>query len=145
MEWTPGARAFVERQRVARLATADATGAPHVVPVCFVLLESSVYIAIDEKPKRADPRSLRRLRNIAENPRVALVCDEYAEDWSQLGFVLLRGNARLVSDENQRTSALKALRAKYPQYRSMELELRPLIAVGVERLTAWGTARAIPG
>jgi PPOX class probable F420-dependent enzyme len=134
------ARNFIQRQRVAHLATADAEGAPHVVPVCFVLLGTAIYIAIDQKPKRADPRALRRLRNIELNPRVALVADEYSEDWSRLGFVLVRGCAHLVEETGERTQALAALRAKYPQYARMALEERPLIGIEVQRVTVWGTA-----
>lgn len=135
------ARGFLARQRVAHLATADASGAPHVVPVCFVLLGATLYVPIDQKPKRGDPRALRRLRNIAANPRVALVADEYDDrDWSNLGFVLVHGLARLVSEAGERARAFEALRGKYPQYLGMALEARPLIAVDVQRTTAWGTA-----
>jgi PPOX class probable F420-dependent enzyme len=138
---TERTRAFVDRQRLGHLATADAGGMPHVVPVCFVLLADTVYVAIDEKPKRGDPRALRRLRNIADNPRLAIVFDEYDDaDWSRLGFVLLRCTARLVEEREERTQALAALRAKYRQYRGMQLEQRPLIAADVERVTTWGTA-----
>src|ERR1051325_200307 len=91
------ARTFVERQRVAHMASVSGAGVPHVVPVCCVLLAETVYVSIDEKPKRGDPRELRRLKNIADNPRVAFVFDEYDDaDWSRLGFVLLRCVARLV-------------------------------------------------
>jgi PPOX class probable F420-dependent enzyme len=135
------ARGFLERQRVAHLATADAHGAPHVVPVCFVLLEATLYVAIDEKPKRGDGRRLRRLRNIAANPQVALVADEYDDhDWSRLGFVLVHARARLVEAAAERARAIAALRAKYPQYATMALEERPLIAADVQRVVAWGTA-----
>jgi PPOX class probable F420-dependent enzyme len=134
------ARSFLQRQRVAHLATADAAGAPHVVPVCFALLAGTIYIAIDQKPKQADPRALRRLRNIEVNPRVAIVADEYDEDWSQLGFVLVRGRAQLVEEAQERARALGALRQKYPQYTSMALEERPLIGIEVQRVTVWGTA-----
>ena len=80
---------FIERRRVAHLATADATGRPHVVPVCFAHLDGRFYIAIDEKPKRS--LRLKRLRNIEENPQVALVFDRYDDDWSRLGWVLVQG------------------------------------------------------
>ena len=85
-------RRFLESRRVAHLATADAGGMPHVVPVCFALHENAVYVTIDQKPK-GNPRSLKRLRNIAENPSVALVADRYDEDWARLGWVMLRGPA----------------------------------------------------
>ena len=85
---------FTESQRVAHLATADANGRPHVVPVCFAYLNRRIYIAIDEKPKRS--LRLKRLRNIEENPRVALVLDRYDEDWSRLAWVLVQGTAAVL-------------------------------------------------
>jgi PPOX class probable F420-dependent enzyme len=132
-------RRFLERQRVAHLATADASGAPHVVPICFVLVEDSLYVAIDEKPKRGAPMHLRRLLNIEQNPRVSVVADVYDDqDWSQLGYVLIRGRARVLLAGDEHEQALEALRRKYPQYRAMALEHRPVIAVDVERVTRWG-------
>ena len=133
------ARRFLERQRVAHLATADGTGAPHVVPICFALVDDTLYIAIDEKPKTGDFRSLRRLRNIAENPRVSIVADVYHDgDWSKLGFVLVRATARVLSEGAEHAQAIRALRDKHPQYRDMALEPRPVIAADIERVTTWG-------
>jgi PPOX class probable F420-dependent enzyme len=135
------ARRFLEQQRVAHLATADAAGAPHVVPVCFALIDDAVYVAIDEKPKQStDPFRLRRLRNVALNPRVALVADVYDDqNWSRLGFVLVRGIARvLFVDGAEHAQAVAALREKYAQYRDMALEQRPVIALDVEHVTTWG-------
>ena len=82
-------RRLLESRRVAYLATADAGGAAHVIPVCFVVDDAGVYITIDEKPKRVAARALKRLRNIAENPEVALVADRYDDhDWTRLGWVM---------------------------------------------------------
>jgi PPOX class probable F420-dependent enzyme len=134
------ARGFLERRRVAHLATADASGAPHVVPICFALVGETVYIAIDEKPKTSEVTRLRRLRNIAENPRVAIVADVYDDqDWSQLGFVLLRCTASVLSPQvTEHALAVDALREKYPQYRAMALESRPVIAAQITAVTPWG-------
>jgi PPOX class probable F420-dependent enzyme len=143
------ARHFLERQRVAHLATADASGAPHVVPICFALIDDTLYIAIDQKPKQADVWRLRRLRNIASNPQVAVVADFYDDnDWSRLGFVLLRGRARVLdaapaTDSPESTAAeharaVSALRARYTQYRSMALDQRPIIAADIDSATTWG-------
>src|SRR5262245_11584284 len=79
---SPSERHFVLAGRVGHLATADRGGAPHVVPVCFGLIDDTLYIAIDEKPKRASARPLKRLRNITDNPSVAFVVDRYDEDWT---------------------------------------------------------------
>jgi coenzyme F420-0:L-glutamate ligase / coenzyme F420-1:gamma-L-glutamate ligase len=133
------ARQFLSRQRVAHLATASPSGEPHVVPICLVVIDDAVYIALDEKPKRGtDPRQLRRVRNIIDNPRVSIVADVYAEDWSRLGFVLLQARARLVDAGAQHATAIAALRQKYLQYRNMALEERPVIVAEIERVITWG-------
>jgi coenzyme F420-0:L-glutamate ligase / coenzyme F420-1:gamma-L-glutamate ligase len=134
------ARRFLERRRVAHLATADASGAPHVVPICFALIGGSLYVAIDEKPKHGDVMRLRRLRNIAENPHVAILADVYDDaDWSRLGFVMLRATARLLSPGSpEHVEAIRALRHRYPQYRDMALDGRPVIAADIDTVTTWG-------
>ena len=135
------ARAWLAAERVARLATADADGAPHVVPVCFALSDDggSLYITIDEKPKDAS-RPLKRIRNIQANPQVALVADRYAENWSQLAWVMVRGRAELLEpNPGEHAAAQALLRAKYAQYRQMALAGLPVIAVRIERLTWWRT------
>ena len=132
-------RRFLSRRRIAHLATADASGKPHVVPICFALVDDTVYIAIDEKPKRGDALKLRRLRNIADNPRVAVVADVYDDgDWSRLGFVLVHAAARVLTDGDEHARAVGALREKYAQYRRMALEERPVIAADVQSATSWG-------
>src|SRR5262249_9524765 len=113
-------RASLDSHRVAHLATADAAGVPHVIPVCYALVGDAVYFVIDEKPKRSRTR-LKRLRNIAENARVALVVDDYDEDWSRLAYLLVRGAAVLVEDRSEYDLVLQALRARYAPYRGMAL------------------------
>lgn len=129
---------FLRHQRIARLATADAAGRPHVVPICFTVAAATLYTVIDRKPKLVGPQALRRVRNVRENPRVAAVVDVYTEDWSQLGFVLLEGRARILERGRAHSKALTLLRRKYPQYRGMRLEDRPLIAVTIRRVVKWG-------
>ena len=135
-------RAFLLGRRVARLASADAQGEPHVVPVCFALSESSVYITIDRKPKREGVRALKRLRNIAENPAVALVADHYEEDWSRLAWVMLRGRAEILDEGEDHDRAQELLRARSPQYREMALAALPVIAIRVARAASWGNLEA---
>ena len=131
--------AFLVRQRVARLATADAAGRPHVVPVCFAFARSSIYIALDEKPKRVPASDLKRVRNILENPEVALTADRYAEDWSLLAFVMVRGVAELLeSDTDEHRAAVRLLRGKYHQYETMRIQENPIIAIRPEKAVAWG-------
>jgi PPOX class probable F420-dependent enzyme len=134
----PRERAFVERQRVGRLATADARGVPHVVPVCFALSGETLYVTIDEKPKRGDVARLKRLRNIAENPSVAIVFDRFDEDWSRLGWVMLRGQAEILPDGAEHDAAQALLRARYPQLDAMRIAQLPVIAMRIARAASWG-------
>ncbi len=129
---------FLEAQRVARLGTADARGVPHVVPVCFAIADGTIYVTIDEKPKRRSGAPLKRLRNISENPAVAIVADRYDEDWTRLGWVMLQGRADILTDGSEHARAQALLRARYPQLRAMNIDALPVIAVRVERVVSWG-------
>jgi PPOX class probable F420-dependent enzyme len=135
---------FLARQRVAHLATVDAAGNPHVVPICFAWLDGAVYTAIDEKPKRvdaaSDPRALRRVRNILGHPNVCLVVDRYDEDWTKLAWLQVRGVATLVTAGTEHERASAALRDRYPQYQVMDLESAPLIRVMPVQIVAWQAA-----
>lgn len=140
MQRGPDARelAFIEARRVGHLATVDAAGELSVVPVCFAWVDGALVIPIDEKPKRRD-RPLQRVRNIAANGRASVIVDQYDEDWSRLGWVLLRGRARLIQPgEPEHAPGIAGLRARYPQYRAMALEVAPLIALAPERVRSWG-------
>ena len=131
-------RRFVTHRRVAHLATADAHAVPHVVPVCFALAQSTLYITIDQKPKRAAAHALKRMRNIGENPAVALVVDRYDEDWARLGWVILHGHAQVLSEGVEHDRAQDLLRARYRQLEAMALAQQPVIAMRIERATSWG-------
>lgn len=141
---TPTQSTFLDGQRVAHLATADKTGAPHIVPVCYVLRGASVYIAIDAKPKRVAPLRLKRVRNIAENAAVSLVVDRYDEDWGRLGWVRLDGRAELIDQGQEHAAALRLLRRRYVQYESMLPDDALVIAVRVDRVASWGDLSASP-
>lgn len=136
------ARAFLEAGRVGHLATADRSGAPHVVPVCYALSASgqpaSAYITLDAKPKRGDGGMLRRVANLLENPRAALLVDRYDEDWSRLGWVMLRGPAELLHAGAEHDAAQDRLRARYRPLAAMALSALPVIAIRVARVTQWG-------
>ncbi len=129
---------------MARLATTGADGQPHVVPVCYAFDGERIYSPIDEKPKRVAGMRLWRVRNVQENSRVALVADDYAEDWSKLAFVLVRGRAEIIEAGRERPEALRLLREKYAQYRRMDLESRPLLAITPERVVSWGAVDLSP-
>jgi len=134
-------RRFVDSRRVGHLATADATGSPYLVPVCFGLIGNTLYITIDEKPKRRD-RPMKRERNILENPRAAFVVDRYDEDWTRLGWVMLRGPAEILEGDDEHGAAQALLREKYAQYRSMNLTALPVIALRVAHVASWGDLSA---
>lgn len=108
------------------------------MPVCFALTADTLHITIDAKPKRMAAGPLQRLRNIAANPRVALVFDRYAEDWARLAWVMLRGSAEILPGGAEHAAAQDALRARYAQYAAMDLAALPVIAVRIERVTSWG-------
>jgi PPOX class probable F420-dependent enzyme len=136
--------AFLASQRVGRLATSDARGNPHVVPVCFAVADAALYITIDEKPKQASARPLKRLRNMMENPSVAFVADRYDEDWQRLGWVMLRGRAEILTHGSEHDRAQALLRKRYPQYRAMQLDDLPVIALRVAQATSWGNLAVCP-
>jgi PPOX class probable F420-dependent enzyme len=131
-------RSFLDERRVAHLATADTGAAPHVVPVCFAIDASTLYIAIDAKPKRSPATALKRLRNIAENSAVAVVVDRYDEDWARLGWVMLRGAAEILSTGSEHDAAQALLRSRYPQLAAMQIAHLPVIALRIARVTSWG-------
>jgi PPOX class probable F420-dependent enzyme len=131
---------MLREARVARLATADARGHPHVIPICFVFDGRAIYTAIDEKPKLASPKRLRRIRNIEANPGVALVVDHYDEDWVRLRYVLVSGTAQVIEGGDDHARAVALLQDKYPQYRAMRLEGRPMIKITPGRVVAWAAA-----
>jgi PPOX class probable F420-dependent enzyme len=150
----PEARERFAAARVARLATADAAGRPHLVPVVFAVSGDVIYSVVDAKPKRST--ALRRLRNVAENPSVALLVDHYDDaDWDALWWVRAEGVARVLdpasSDEAERVEAERAeaeraeaeravdlLRSRYPQQRAVGA----VLAVDVERWSGWAAAGA---
>jgi len=136
---TPEIHAKLELARIARLATVNREQRPHVIPICFVWDGSVFYSAIDRKPKRVAPTRLVRLKNIEEIPHVVLLVDQYDEDWTRLWYVLVRGEAELVSAPVERKRAIQHLRAKYPQYdESLLADDAPILRITPVRVTAWG-------
>ena len=129
---------FLEDQRVARLATVDDRGRPHIVPIVFVYADAVIYTPIDLKPKTASPERLRRVRNILSNPQVQVLVDHYDEDWQRLGYVQLRGTAEIIERGAEYDQAIRLLEGKYQQYQELPLEGRPVIKISVERTVTWG-------
>lgn len=125
--------------RIARLATADAAGQPLVVPVCYAFDGRACYSAIDAKPKRTLNQPLKRLRNIADNPRVSLVVDHYDEDWRRLRYVIVQGRAEVLTAGDEFARAVDLLTQKYAQYRELALDRvsGTMIRITPERTLYW--------
>jgi PPOX class probable F420-dependent enzyme len=135
---------FIKSHRVARLATADAAGCPAVVPICYVFIEGTFYSAIDKKPKRVAAMKLQRIRNIRVNSNVALVIDDYSENWSDLVYVVVRGVAEILdpgeSISTEHKNAIAVLRSKYEQYRSMAIDQNPMIKIVPTQVRLWSAS-----
>jgi PPOX class probable F420-dependent enzyme len=130
---------FIAEGRVGRLGTADASGQPLVVPICYAFDGESLFSAIDAKPKARPPLGLKRLQNIRENAKVSVVIDRYDEDWTKLRYVIIQGRAEILTDGGAFSRGVDLLLAKYPQYRAMGLnrEAGLMIQVKAARVTQW--------
>jgi PPOX class probable F420-dependent enzyme len=127
-------RRLVADAPVARLATIDPEGRPHLVPICFVLADDLLYSAVDQKPKRS-PR-LQRLENIRLHPQVAVLVDHYENDWTRLWWARLRGPARVLESAPERERPLELLAAKYPQY-AADPPRGNVIEIRIEEWRVW--------
>ncbi len=136
---SPAQDRFLRSARSGHLATADANGQPHVIPVCYVFDGESIYSVLDAKPKTTPLRQLRRVRNILANPRVSLVVDHYEEDWSRLQYVMISGEASLLESGEEWGLSIVMLRQKYPQYHRMALDQSPVIKITPARFVPWSS------
>jgi len=131
-------RQRVSAARVARLATVDGAGRPHVVPFCFVLDGDTIYSAVDHKPKTTT--ALKRLDNVRSQPHVSVLVDHYDDDdWSQLWWIRMDGTGRVLDGGSERDRALSELIDKYGQYRE-HVPMGPVLAIDIARWSAWGSA-----
>lgn len=128
---------FIANHRVARLATVDEAGRPHVVPIVYAFDGERLYTPIDAKPKRVGPHRLQRVRNIELKPQVGLIIDDYDEDWTRLAWVQIRGTAKIIETGPEHAAALALLQQKYPQYETMSLQDRPIIVINPGYVTGW--------
>jgi PPOX class probable F420-dependent enzyme len=124
----------VTTARVARLATADPDGRPHLVPIVFAVDGDTLYSAVDRKPKSST--RLRRIENARARPDVTVLVDHYEEDWRRLWWIRLRGRARVLDAGEERERALRLLADKYPQYVTERPE-GPVLAVDVAEVRVW--------
>jgi len=139
LEIEPQIRRFIESHRVAHLATANAQGRPSVIPICYAFPDAVFYSVIDEKPKTVSSNQLQRIQNIRSNPNVALVIDDYWEDWEALAYLHVRCLAEILEPgtTQEHFVAITALRARYPQYSSMHIDARPVIKLVPQRIRFW--------
>jgi PPOX class probable F420-dependent enzyme len=128
------ARQRVAAARVARLGTVTPHGRPHLVPCCFALSDDVVYSAIDAKPKST--QALRRIANLTANPAVTLLVDHYSDDWTELWWVRVDGEGRLVESPDEHDRALTLLTAKYEPYRRQPPD-GPVIAIDIAAWRGW--------
>lgn len=129
---------FIAEARVGHLGTADAAGQPLVVPICYAFDGESLFSAIDAKPKRSGG-ALKRIRNIRDNAKVSVVIDHYEEDWTRLRYVIIQGEAELLTGGAEFSRAVDLLRIKYPQYRTLALDRDAglMIRVKAAAVTQW--------
>ena len=132
---TPRERDLLADARRATLATIAAGGRPRLVPICFVVTDDVIWSPIDEKPKSVeDPRRLARIRDISRDPRVTLLVDRWSEEWTELAWLRIEGQAELVASLD---GVVKALRAKYPRYEDHDLIARPMVRIAIMRASSW--------
>ena len=129
---------FLDHGRVARFATVGADGQPHVVPICYAVAAGTAYFTIDEKPKQRDVKALKRIRNLQQNSRAALVVDRYDGDWTRLGWVMLQGEGTVILSGDEHANAQRLLKTRYPQLAGMKIDELPVIAIRIERVISWG-------
>jgi PPOX class probable F420-dependent enzyme len=138
----PALEEFIERARVARLATIDSEFKPHLVPVVFVFDGSHFFIPVDKKRKTAKPEKLKRVRNIQHNPNFALLIDEYSEHWTKLAFVMIQGKASIANKTEgniQVRQAYKKLMTKYIQYQKVGIG-EMCIIITPKKVASWSNA-----
>ncbi len=130
---------FISAGRVGHLGTADASGRPLVVPICYAFDGTALFSAVDAKPKSVAPARLGRIRNIRVNPAVSVVIDQYEEDWTRLRYVVVQGQAEILSAGPDFSHGVDLLVAKYPQYRAMGLsrDTGVMIKVTPARIREW--------
>lgn len=128
---------FIRDRRVGHLATIDSNGQPHAVPIVYAFDGQRLFTPIDEKPKKVGAYRLQRVRNIQVDSRVAVIIDRYSEDWNQLVWVQIKGEAQIITTGRRYDSGVQLLTSKYLQYRAMPLAGRPLIVVFPKKVTSW--------
>ena len=134
---------FIASRRIGHLATSNAKGVPHVIPICYAFNGENIYSALDLKEKRAAVLQLKRVRNILENAHVSLVIDDYSENWDSLAYVLIKGRAEILRSGDERNQAESLLSKKYTQYSQFLESGCTVLKIIPQRVTSWGKINAI--
>ena len=134
---SPEVKQFIYEHRVGRMATATHDGLPHLIPFCYAYNDPFLYMALDLKSKEVPILKLKRVKNILANPNVAVLIDDYFENWDRLAFVLLKGQAELIITGNEHDRAIILLQEKYPQYKKMGIDHCPVIRITISTYTTW--------
>ena len=124
---------LIAQERVCRVATAGSDGTTHLVPVCHVLAGAKIYFGSGDDG--------RKVKNLRENPRIAMTVDLYSDDWAQIRGVMVQGTAKLIERGPRFKQARDRLYRKYPQYRN-EAAIAPSDSVVIEvtptHVFTWG-------
>ena len=128
-------RRRIGQARVGRLATTNAAGQPHIVPVCFVLEGDEIVTAVDRKPKSTF--DLKRVANVRANPRVSMIVDQYDEDWDQLWWVRVDGRARVLQPGPGYEEAIAPLYDKYRGQYGLHGLPGPALVIEANRWVGW--------
>jgi PPOX class probable F420-dependent enzyme len=140
VEFTQHQARLLTEARLSHLSTTDSQDVPHVIPLCYAFDERAIYSILDQKPKRTALVELKRVRNIQSNPRVALVVDHYSEDWQNLWYLLVHGDALVLEPGREQAAAVGLLRQKYRQYQGMDIDRNPVIKIIPHRVVSWSGA-----
>jgi PPOX class probable F420-dependent enzyme len=136
-------KTIIDKARIARLATVDSECKPHLIPVVFVFGNDCYYIPIDGKTKQSRPEKLKRAKNIQQNSNVALLIDEYNEDWTKLYFIMIQGKASIIGGKELEQNELlllekahKLLSDKYLQYQKIDIG-EYVIMIILQKVISW--------
>ncbi|MEV4969739.1 TIGR03668 family PPOX class F420-dependent oxidoreductase [Streptomyces scopuliridis] len=132
------AREHFSRARIARLATIDADGRPHLVPAVFALTGDTVAFAVDHKPKSST--RLKRLANIRAHPEVCLLVDGYDEDWDRLWWARADGRATVLPPAEDSAASARyvgLLTRKYRRQYADRPPEGPVVEIAVARWSGW--------
>ena len=130
-------REFINTHHVAHLSTVDSKGNPHIVPIVYAFNGEVIYTPVDSKPKKVDGTELQRIKNIRGNSTVSVVIDDYSDNWDNLAWLQVRGDAKLTNGGVEYQKGVDLLLDKYPQYKLMNLNISMIIVITPVKIISW--------